>query len=77
MSEVKRLQVQIRVMGPDGEWYVPAYQPAAVLAALEAVRLDIQELPASYPPGKLREIRDAAQSLVTAVSSLVRPETAS
>jgi hypothetical protein len=77
MSEGTRLQVQIRVLGPDGEWYVPAYQPAAVLAALEAVRLDIQELSGSYPPGKLREIRDAAQSLVTAVSALVRTEAAS
>lgn len=70
----KRLQVQIQVMGTDGKWFTPAYQPAAVLAALEASRLDIEELPASYPQDRLREIRDAAQSLLTAVSSLVRPE---
>lgn len=69
----ERLQVQIRVLGPDGEWYAPAYQPAAVLAALEAIRRDMQEYSGSYPQDKLREIRDAAQAVVNEASRLALP----
>ena len=67
-----RLQVQIRVMGKDGEWFTPPYLPAAALAALNAIRLDIEEVPAAYPQDKLREIRDAAQSLSASVTRRVR-----
>lgn len=71
MGESTRLQVQIQVMGSDGKWFVPSYQPDAVLAALKAVRLDIQELPGSYSQDKLREIRDAAQGLVTSLDDVI------
>jgi hypothetical protein len=67
-----RLQVRIQVLGADGKWFTPAYQPAAALAALHAIRRDIEELPGSYPQDKLREIRDAARSLSASVASRVR-----
>jgi hypothetical protein len=75
-DESKKLQVQIRVWGTDGEWFVPAYQPAAVLMALQAIRLDIQELPGSYPQDKLCRILGEAQQLSTLVAELAGSELA-
>lgn len=71
MNEDKRLQVQIQVLGSDGKWFTPPYQPVAALAALKAIRGDIEELPSSYPQDKLREIREAAQSLGALISGLI------
>jgi hypothetical protein len=68
----EQLQVQIRVLGADGEWFVPAYQPAAALAALKAITLDMRECPGSYSQDKLREICEAAQAVVTEASRQVR-----
>jgi hypothetical protein len=56
-------QVQIRLLGTDGEWREPASQATAVLAALRAADVDIRECSGSYSPDQLREIREAASKL--------------
>lgn len=56
-------QVQIRLMGSDGEWFQPAYHGHAVLAALRAIAEDIRVMTGSYSEADLRKFREALRDL--------------
>lgn len=71
-SKTKIPQVQIRLMGADGEWYQP-HQVPAVLAALPAIGEDIEQYSGSYSDGNLRDIRAALRDLDAVLSRRIGP----
>ena len=66
-------QVQIRLMGSDGEWYEPHQMPAA-LAALRAIGADIRQYSGSYSDGSLRQFRAALRDLDAVIGQRIGEE---
>lgn len=64
----KSPQVQIRLMGSDGEWYQPSSHASAVLTALRAMREDIAQCGGSYSDSNLRSFREALRELDEQIS---------
>jgi hypothetical protein len=71
MTETKTQQVQINLMGSDGEWFQPHQVPAA-LAALRALREDIAQYSGTYQARDLRKIREALHALDEQVGENLR-----
>ncbi len=69
MSEQGK-QVQVRVMGPDGEWSEPEQVPA-MLAALAAMREDIEQMSGTYSDRDLHRIRQELNKLSMTVARRV------
>jgi hypothetical protein len=68
----KTRQVQIQILDADGNWFTP-HQVPAVLAALPAIREDMEQYSGSYHDGDLREIRKALRELDTAITKRIGP----
>jgi hypothetical protein len=64
-------QVQIRVMGADGEWFTPGRNTDAILAALTAMRGDIEEMAGDYDDRDLRKILRELRELNAAVAARI------
>lgn len=69
-TDSKIPQVQINIMGSDGEWYQPHQVPAA-LAAFRAIGADIAQYSGTYSEDNLRQFRVALRELDEQISKRI------